>query len=94
MPDLTGTTASSVDEHEMERLVKQAIVRFEPRILPGTVKVRAMVTGRTAERNTLAFEISGELWAEPMPEQLFLKTVVDLETGAYSVTESTDQGSV
>ncbi len=92
IPDLTGTTASGVDEHEVERLVRQAIMRFEPRILPNTVKVRAIVSRQTAEHNAMAFEIAGELWAEPMPERLFLKTLVDLETGGYSVTESTDRG--
>jgi type VI secretion system protein ImpF len=92
--DLTGATSSGVDEHEVERMVRQAIMRFEPRILPNTVKVRAMVTPGMAEHNSLAFEIVGELWAEPMPERLILKTEVDLETGDFTVAEYADQGSV
>ncbi len=92
MPELSGVTVSGLNKHEVERLVRQAIMRFEPRILPNTVKVRAVVSGQTAERNALTFEIAGELWAEPMPERLFLKTQVDLETGSYTVAESTDQG--
>ena len=28
-----------------------------------------------------SFEIEGELWANPLPEHLHLKTAVDIETG-------------
>jgi type VI secretion system protein ImpF len=36
-------------------------------------------------RNALTFEITGELWAQPIPLQLYLRTDVDLETGQVSV---------
>jgi len=49
---------------------------FEPRIDPATLTVTASM-----ERNLIFFEIRGELWARPMPEQLFLKTQMDLEVG-------------
>ncbi len=93
LPDLTGITATSIDRHELERTVRQAILRFEPRLLPNTVKVRALVASDAANPNTLAFEITGELWAKPLPERLYLKTEVDLETGNFTVTEHFDRGS-
>jgi type VI secretion system protein ImpF len=37
--------------------------------------------------NALIFEIHGELWAQPVPLELFLKTEIDLETGDFAVTE-------
>jgi type VI secretion system protein ImpF len=37
--------------------------------------------------NALVFEIQGELWAQPVPLELFLKTEIDLETGNFSVAE-------
>ncbi len=92
MPDLTGLTASSIDTHEIERVLKRAIVSFEPRLLRHTVKVRALVSSDSSNVNSLAFEITGELWAEPMPERLYLKTEVDLETGAFTVTDHVDEG--
>jgi type VI secretion system protein ImpF len=35
----------------------------------------------TMERNVVSFELYGELWANPIPEKLFIKTKIDLETG-------------
>lgn len=92
MPDLTGITASSIDTHEIERLLKRAVVSFEPRLLRHTVKVRAMVSSDSSSVNSLSFEITGDLWAAPVPERLYLKTEVDLETGAFSVTDYAGEG--
>ena len=33
------------------------------------------------ERQIIAFEMNGEIWANPMAEKLFIKTQLDLETG-------------
>lgn len=85
--DLSGLTASGVSVTHLEIMVTKAIERFEPRILPNTVKVRAVSNPDAMGRNTLMFEISGDLWSEPMPDPLYLKTEVDLETGQYSVRE-------
>lgn len=89
MPDLTGYTASGIDEGRVEKLVKEAIRRFEPRIVR-KLKVRALGADDEFNRNALSFEIDGELWGQPMPERLFLRTEIDLETGSASVTEAVD----
>ena len=88
MPDLSGWTASSVDVGEVEQLVRQAIIDFEPRIIPASVRVRAVSHEGQMDRNAVFFEISCDLWAQPLPEHLFLKTEIDLETGEASVVES------
>jgi type VI secretion system protein ImpF len=85
--DLCGMTASHVDPVDVERMVLEAVRRFEPRILPRTLKVVA-----TADRNrmgptTISFEIRGDLWAQPTPEPLFVRTDVDLETGYCSLRD-------
>lgn len=85
--DLSGMTASGVSVGQLEVMVARAIERFEPRILPNTVKVRAITNTGEMGRNTLMFEINGDLWSLPMPDPLYLKTEVDLETGQYNVRE-------
>lgn len=85
--DLSGLTASGVSVTHLEIMVARAIERFEPRILPNTVKVRAVSNPSEMSGNTLMFEISGDLWSEPLPEPLYLKTEIDLETGQYNVKE-------
>ena len=54
IPDLTGTTASSVDSTTLERMLRQRILDFEPRILPRSLKIRV---SEKDEHNTIIFEI-------------------------------------
>jgi type VI secretion system protein ImpF len=82
IPDLTGTTASNVDATTLERMLRQRILDFEPRLLPRSLKVR--VTNKD-EHNTIIIEIEGELWSQPLPERLYLKTILDLELGDFKV---------
>jgi type VI secretion system protein ImpF len=92
MPDFAGLCASNIDTRELERLVRQAIWDFEPRILRDSVRVRTMKRNEMS-LNALTFEIEGELWAQPVPFHLFLKTQVDLETGSVSVVEQGGSGA-
>jgi type VI secretion system protein ImpF len=87
LPDLTGLTVAGLDVRELERAVRDAVAAFEPRILKHTLRVRAVSPARLGHPNALAFEISGQLWAEPAPEPLYLMTEVDLETGNVAVEE-------
>lgn len=81
LPDLTGRTASSLDHDALARGIRQAIWDFEPRILRDSVQVRALAHGDAEAPNQVAFEIHGELWGQPLPERLYLKTELDLELG-------------
>jgi len=87
MPDLTGLTASGIDPLEIEKMIKEAMKRFEPRVLPSTLKITAGVGHDRHGHNTIFFEIRGDLWAQPTPEPLFLRTEVDLETGQCAIEE-------
>src|SRR2546428_5659217 len=65
---LSGRLVSSLDLAELERALKTAILRFEPRILPHTLTVRGTATSDPlAHHNVLAFEIAGDLWGQPYP---------------------------
>lgn len=83
--DLAGATYSSVDPKVVETMVREAILRFEPRILPDTLEVHVLTAKAEQGHNSVVFEIHGTLWADPIQEQLFLKTLVDLETGDFRV---------
>lgn len=91
LPDITGKTASGIDPVQLERLVRDAIWAFEPRILRDTVRVSSIRTEETTARhNTVSFLIEGDLWAQPYPERLYFKTELDLEVGEIRVI---DQGA-
>jgi type VI secretion system protein ImpF len=89
LPDLAGRTASGTDPAQLERLLRQVVRDFEPRILPGSVRVKLVVDEAKMSHNAMVFDIEGELWAQPLPLRLYLRTEVDLETGA---TEVVDRG--
>lgn len=86
LPDLTGRTASGLDLGEVERRLRQAIWDFEPRILRDTVRIKAIASdGASGTPNHITFEVHGELWGQPLPERLYLKTELDLEIGEIKV---------
>ena len=87
MPDFTGQTSSTVDLASVEKLIRQAILHFEPRILPESVRVRARANQDQLNHNAITFDVEGELWALPLPVRLFLRTDVDLEAGNISIVE-------
>jgi len=87
--DLTGTHVVGRDLGQLERDLATAINRFEPRILAESLKVGVDAEGVGETRRALSFTITGQLWAQPVPQSLYLKTELDLETGAVSVA---DQG--
>jgi type VI secretion system protein ImpF len=85
MPDFTGHTLSGVDVPEIERLLRQSICDFEPRILRRTIRVRLNVDEQQMSHNAMTFDIEGELWAQPVPLHVYLKTELDLEAGDVKV---------
>ncbi len=89
VPDLAGKTASTVDIKVLEKSLRAAILNFEPRLLRESIRLRSIVNPKEAPRNDLSFIIEAELWAQPVPLRVFLKTDLDLETGEIAVTETT-----
>lgn len=87
IPDITGLTSSGVEVAVIERAVLQAIWDFEPRLLRQTVRVRARVDPERMSHNSLTFDIEAELWAQPVPLRIFLKTELDLDLGEVRVSE-------
>jgi type VI secretion system protein ImpF len=88
MPDITGLSIAGTDTVELEKAVRDAIVRFEPRIAAKSVRVTVVKDEAGMSRNSMVFNIAGQLWAEPTPITLYLKTEVDLETGGVTVADA------
>jgi type VI secretion system protein ImpF len=71
------------DIQEIEKQMGDAILVFEPRINRRTLRINVSV-----DRNVLSIELSGELWVNPLPEKLFIKTELDLESSQCSVKDA------
>ncbi|HWD91500.1 MAG TPA: type VI secretion system baseplate subunit TssE [Verrucomicrobiae bacterium] len=78
---LCGLTAPNMDRLREE--LAEALQVFEPRLTPRALSIRADM-----ERNIVTFDLEGELWANPLPEHLHLKTAVDVETGQCLLGDS------
>lgn len=89
LPPLAGQLASTLDVSVLEGLIRQAVQRFEPRILPDTLQVRALEASSVLDtHNVIEFEIKGHLWAHPVPLEVLLRTQLDLEAGQVKVRDA------
>ncbi|WP_295989998.1 type VI secretion system baseplate subunit TssE [Rugamonas sp.] len=86
VPVMSGHSLNSLNIAQLERGIRQAIWDFEPRLIRATVGVKARMNAD--EKNTLTFDIEADLWAQPYPERLYLKTELDLERGAVLLSET------
>jgi type VI secretion system protein ImpF len=71
------------DIEEIEKQLSDALIVFEPRINRRSLRVKVAI-----ERNVLSIELTGELWVNPLPEKLFIKTELDLESSQCSIREA------
>lgn len=88
VPDFTGVARSGLDASRLERELRTAILAFEPRLIADTLRVQVRVDGGRMDGRALVFDIQSEMWAQPIPLNLYLKTEVDLETGRIDVSEA------
>lgn len=92
LPALGGQTSSTLDLQALERAIREAILRFEPRLLADTLEVEADAEALFQQHgldghNRVSLRISGQIRAQPMPLELLLRTEWDLETGQVSLSE-------
>ncbi|MCM8857360.1 MAG: type VI secretion system baseplate subunit TssE [Candidatus Thiodiazotropha sp.] len=92
LSELSGHLVSGMDLNRLERMVRQAVQNFEPRILPQTVKVRSIRDTGKESHNRLMFEIEGQLWAVPTPSHMLIKTQIDLEEGGVTLSDAFSTG--
>jgi type VI secretion system protein ImpF len=87
IPGFAGMIESAGRVVQLEKELAEAIKQYEPRIRPQTLRVRARGASQDDANTSLVFEIEGELWAQPVPVQLFLETAIEVETRLAVVTE-------
>lgn len=94
IPVLSGKHFSGVDWRELERKIHEAILVFEPRILPDTLVVKAILADDSlGHHNLLQFELRGELWSMPFPIELLIRSELDLETGQMTLNDQLSGGA-
>lgn len=87
IPALSGASLSTVNIQKLQRQIKQVIIDFEPRIMANTLKVDIMVDTQQMSQMAMCFKIEGDLWAQPLPVRLYIRSDLDLETGEVTVKD-------
>ena len=89
MPAFSGRLASNVKMESLQNELRNAILLFEPRIVPSTLQVVGVVMDDpdSAAHNLIMFEIRGQIWATPYPIEMLLKSSIDLETGTVMLKD-------
>ena len=88
LPTLSGQFASSLQRSSMEQAFRQAILNFEPRILPRTLEVELVMDGPVLDsHNRVGLLIRGMLWAQPVPLEFLMKSRIDLEEGRIEIQD-------
>ena len=90
VPALAGGYLSEKKWADIEAMIRRAILRFEPRLMPETLIVRPLHKEHaSAHYNVLTFEISGHIQMQPYPLEFTVQSQVDLETNRIALQRST-----
>ena len=76
---------STLERAQMiRRAIHQAIRTYEPRIHPGSIEVQ-LRQGQDNRTAVISFDIRADMWAQPMPIELYLRSEVDVTTGELAL---------
>ncbi|MGI3171006.1 type VI secretion system baseplate subunit TssE [Pseudooceanicola sp. C21-150M6] len=84
VPELTGDFTTADRTERMRTDIMRAVRTFEPRIMPDTLVVQEKIDDETG-KSRVRFEIRADMWAQPLPVEIYLRSEVDASTGEVSV---------
>ncbi|MFV0360828.1 type VI secretion system baseplate subunit TssE [Tropicimonas sp.] len=65
--------------------IRRSVEMFEPRIRTGSVDVTMREDDSDRSVTSIFFDIRADMWAQPLPLELYLQSEVDLTTGHVSL---------
>jgi type VI secretion system protein ImpF len=86
--DVAGDFSTRNRVDDIRRAIARAITLFEPRIREGTLEVLLRENERSSQ-SVIDFDIRADMWAQPLPMELYLRSQVDLTTGHLSLESGT-----
>lgn len=84
LEEVSGEYSTEQRAELIRRSIENAIAAFEPRIIDGSVDVTLSPDERGGEM-TVALDIRADMWAQPLPMELYLRSQVDLTTGEVAM---------
>ncbi|MFK7751573.1 MAG: type VI secretion system baseplate subunit TssE [Sedimentitalea sp.] len=87
LAEASGEFSTTRRAELIRRSIENAIAVHEPRIIPGSVEV-ALTPDENSNDMSVALTIRADMWAQPLPMELYLRSKVDVTTGEVSVERS------
>lgn len=84
VPDATGDYANRKRAENVREAIERAVELFEPRIIDGTLNVVSR-TEDAKRQPLIVFDILADMWADPLPAELYLRSQFDTTTGQISL---------
>jgi type VI secretion system protein ImpF len=85
--EVSGEYSTAMRAEQIRKSIEKAIATHEPRIIKGSVDVSLSPDDKSGGM-TVALIIRADMWAQPMPLELYLRSQVDVITGEVSVERS------
>ena len=87
LSEVAGEYSTAERAERIRRSIERAITLHEPRIIKGSVHV-TINADETGSDMTVALIIRADMWAQPLPLELYLRSKVDVTTGEVKVERS------
>jgi len=84
--NLAGRAVAGLSLSEIEKSIKQSINTFEARILPNTLNIRVL-SSQEMNQQAVSSNIDADLWAQPLPLHLYLRTEINKITGDVNLRD-------
>ncbi len=85
LPSFAGIASGSFDPMEAAKRLQTSIENFEPRLTD--VRVTPEFNAARMDMHALKFRVEAQLWGQPTPQQLLLRTQIDVESADVVVSE-------
>jgi len=85
--EVSGAFSTSERAELIRRSIEAAIAVHEPRIIDGSVDVTLTPEDNGGDM-MVSLNIRADMWAQPLPLELYLRSQVDVTTGEVSVERS------
>ncbi|ACR30646.1 type VI secretion system baseplate subunit TssE [Burkholderia glumae] len=92
LPALSGGYLPHRNWEDVERRIRTAIVRFEPRLIPESLRLRPLHDTDPVRYNCLAFEIEALVHWSPYPLELRIQSALDMERNQVTFEQATHAG--
>ncbi len=87
LTEVSGAYSTGERAELIRRSIERAIAMHEPRIIEGSVDVTLTAEDKGSDM-MVALNIRADMWAQPLPLELYLRSKVDVTTGEVSVERS------